>query len=97
MAQKTEGRISVVGMSEITMIMGPGGYLIGRLEGGNKLIKPRICEITDKKEIHMRPVLGLPPFIVLNDYFASYKVPIREDVIIKLYNQVTDPRVDPGG
>jgi len=96
MAQKTEGRTSVAGMSEITMILWAGGYLIGRLTDGNKLLKPRIVEITDKKEIHMRPLLGLPPFIVLNDYLGSYKVPVREDVIIKLYNQVTDPKVDPG-
>ena len=96
MAQKVEGKMRQDEAGELTIVVSTSGYLIGRMEGGNKLLKPRIVELTQDKQIHMRPLLGLPPFVVVHDFFCMYKLSVREEQIIRLYNQVTDPKVDPG-
>jgi len=90
MAAKTEE-------GTLTMVIASGMVLIGRMIGGNKLIKPRVFEvIEDGKRIQLRPLPGTPPWMRIGMEAGSYPVPEREKTIIELYERVTSPTVDPG-
>jgi hypothetical protein len=94
----------------IQMVILPGLLLIGRLIGGNKLLKPRVFTMFDKEEIdntgkrvkvpqiQMAPLPGTPPFYMLNGNEGRYPVPVNDHnrSIFELYERVTSPQVDPG-
>ena len=90
MAAKTEE-------GTLTMVIASGMVLIGRMIGGNKLLKPRTFEVIENgKRIQMSPLPGTPPFARIGMEVVSYAVPEREKTIIELYARVTGPGVDPG-
>lgn len=94
MAIKTEGKSQE--MEILHLILVNGLFLIGKLAGGNKLLKPRIYTPLNDGRIHMGPLPGTPVFLDIRN--CAGVAPIRPDRnkdIYGLYAQVTDPKVDP--
>jgi hypothetical protein len=81
----------------LTMVISGGLFLIGRLVGGNKLVKPRVFQVIENgKRIQMSPLPGTPPFMRIGLETGSYAIPEREKEIHDLYERVANPNVDPG-
>ena len=92
MAAKTEE-------GTLTMVIASGMVLIGRMIGGNKLIKPRVFEtIENGKRMQLTPLPGTPPFARIGMEVCSYALPDNHNnsQLIDLYKKVTDPSVDTG-
>ncbi len=89
--------------SKYTMVCSNGLFMMGVLQGGNKLINPRVFSIVpdpdarpgERKELAQLVPLPSIPFIVnlSNASFFSYPVPEHDAELIKLYESVTSPEV----
>jgi len=93
----------------LTMLFSTGLFIIGRLIGGNKLLKPRVFSMYEAQEqnpislkmekvnrISMSPLPGTPPFMRVGAEAGSYPMPEKAKEIRELYERVTDKSVDPG-
>jgi hypothetical protein len=92
----------------LTMAAFSGLFIIGVVEGGNKLVNPRIFNVVpagfDEEglpvpaKIQMSPLPALPPFISFNKADFSYQVPEEHKPFYSLYETVTNPggEIPPG-
>jgi hypothetical protein len=96
--------------AELTVVLIGGLLVVGRLESGSKLVKPRVLRTYEEREvdntgkeimvpkISLTPFPGVPPFVILNGETLHYTVPkkVQNKAIYELYERVTNPAVDPG-
>jgi len=89
MEQKKEGTLS--------MVIASGIFIVGRLVGGNKLLKPRIFQIIENgSKIQLSPFPSTPAFIRIPMDALAYPIPEKDTNLTDLYERVTNPQVDPG-
>lgn len=77
------------GNSPYSMVCTGGMFLMGRLEGGNKLLKPRVFTIEENgTRMRLQTLPSFPPFVNVRPDF-SYYVPYHDVNLVALYERVT--------